>query len=72
MYAYLKRFDSPRVLLIYPQTANSTIPLREQLGLEERTQSINAATVDLLKDLNRPGAKAYLQSELRNILEPST
>lgn len=70
VYAYLKRFNSPRVLLIYPQTADSTIPLREYLGLEERTQSINAATVDLLKDLNRPGAKASLQSELRNILEP--
>jgi len=69
MYAYLKRFDSPRVLLIYPQMAGYTNVLRERFNLAEQNHSIDAATVNLLQDLNSPDAKKALQSELKNILE---
>ena len=68
MYAYLKRFDSPRVLLIYPQMAGYTNVLRERFNLAEQNHSIDAATVNLLQDLNSPDAKKALQSELKKYL----
>ena len=69
MYAYLKRFNSPRVLLIYPQTASYKDALRERFDLAEQNHSIDAVTVNLLKYLNSPGAIENLQSELKTILE---
>ena len=71
MYAYLSRFSTPQVTLIYPQTAEMTAPVRSRFELEGRQGEIRAVTVNLLKDLTAKGAKQALMIEIRQILEGS-
>jgi 5-methylcytosine-specific restriction enzyme subunit McrC len=69
MYAYLNRFSTPQVTLMYPQVAEMAGPVRSQFELEGRQGEIQAVTVNLLRDLTARGEKQALMAELRQILE---
>jgi 5-methylcytosine-specific restriction enzyme subunit McrC len=69
MYAYLTRFDSPKVILMYPQTVNLPEPIRSHFTLEEKQGEITAVTVNLLRDLTKKTGKQALINELKDILE---
>lgn len=69
MYAYLNRFDSPHVMLLYPQMANFSAPIRASFTLEGSERRIDAATVNLLRDLTERSGKQALIAELKQLLE---
>lgn len=65
MFAYAHRYDSPSILLVYPQTE---APLRMRFALNGHPATISVATIDLHRDLSHPGSRAALVRELRDIL----
>ena len=69
MYAYLNRFSTPQIALMYPQVAEMVGPVRSRFELEGRQGEIQAVTVNLLRDLTARGEKRALMEELRQILE---
>jgi 5-methylcytosine-specific restriction enzyme subunit McrC len=68
MNAYAHRYDCARVILIYPQTAGMTKPLRAQFVVEGTDISIAAATVNLQVALESKEGRARIIDELRGIL----
>lgn len=69
MFAYANRYDCPRVLLIYPQTADIGTPLRERFVLQSTDKVIKAATVDLRVELWKHNGRDELVRELQNIFQ---
>ncbi|MBV9926311.1 MAG: hypothetical protein JOZ96_14930 [Acidobacteria bacterium] len=67
MHAYARRYRCPRVVLLYPQTADMPEPLRRRFTLEGGGR-IDAATVDLRADLSTQEGREALTSELWDIL----
>lgn len=67
MHAYARRYGCPRVILLYPQTADTPDPLRARFTLEGGGR-IDAATLDLRADLSTPAGRDALTNELREIL----
>ncbi len=51
MHAYAHRYGCPRVLLLYPQTAEMPKPAQGSFTLEDGSSTIEAATVDLRVEL---------------------
>lgn len=71
MHAYAARCRSPRVLLIYPQTADMNAPLYREFHLHSDTgHTITAATIDLCADFSDPEARRLLETRLRELLAP--
>lgn len=69
MHAYAARYDCPRVVLLYPQTAGSATVGLQTFTLEHAPATqILAATVDLREDLGRPAAHARLVTQLQHIM----
>ncbi|MBW4548771.1 MAG: McrC family protein [Symplocastrum torsivum CPER-KK1] len=68
MHAYAHRYQSPRVLLLYPQTADIPQPLQAEFTLEDSEQVIVAATVDLRGDLSKSQERDNLITRLKTIL----
>ena len=68
MHAYAHRYQSPRVLLLYPQTADIPQPLQAEFTLEDSERVIIAATVDLRGDLSKPQECDNLITRLKTIL----
>jgi len=68
MYAYARRYQSPRVLLLYPQMVDMPKPLQAHFQLEEEGQLICVETLDLHEDLGSPAGKQSIISQLRKIL----
>jgi 5-methylcytosine-specific restriction enzyme subunit McrC len=68
MTAYLQRFATPQVILIYPQTVGMPQPIRAHFSLQATPGTIRAVTVDLLKDLSQKKAEQELVLELKQIL----
>jgi len=69
MHAYAHRYRSPRVLLLYPQTAEVSQPVHACFPLHMSDRVIEAATVDLHVDLGSKQDKQKLASSLRTILQ---
>lgn len=69
MHAYARRYNCPRVLLLYPQTADMPEPLRARFTLEGGYQLIEAATVNLQIPLAGHDGRTRLVNELRQVLE---
>lgn len=67
MHAYARRYACPRVVLLYPRTAEMSESLREHFTLEGGG-TIEVATVDLSIDLSERGGENKMLDELRNIL----
>ncbi|HEX8188839.1 MAG TPA: hypothetical protein VF586_10840 [Pyrinomonadaceae bacterium] len=68
MHAYARRYDCPRVLLLYPQTADTAAPLRRRFALDGGGR-IDAATLDLRPDLGSKEGSDSLSRELKSILD---
>lgn len=71
MYAYARRYDCPRVLLLYPKTAEMAHSLRLCFPLQETDKMIEAATVNLQIMLSGRQGRQSLISELKSILKGS-
>jgi 5-methylcytosine-specific restriction enzyme subunit McrC len=69
MHAYARRYNCPRILLLYPQTADMPEPLRARFTLEGDAQLIEAATINLQTPLAGHAGRATLIKELRQLLE---
>jgi 5-methylcytosine-specific restriction enzyme subunit McrC len=71
MFTYAHRYNCPRVMLIYPQTAGMAQPLWARFALEssDEVKVIKAATVDLRVELWRREKRDKLNQELRSILQ---
>ena len=67
MHAYARRYRCPRVILLYPQTAGMSNPLRARFTLEGGS-TIEAATLDLRADLSAPQGRDAMADELKEIL----
>ncbi|HEX8096666.1 MAG TPA: hypothetical protein VF507_01465, partial [Pyrinomonadaceae bacterium] len=68
MHAYARRYHSPHVLLLYPQTADTAAPLRARFTLHDGG-AITAATVNLQVSLARAEGRAALKEELQQLLQ---
>ncbi len=68
MHAYAHRYQCPRVLLLYPQTADIPQPLQAEFALEDSERVIVAATVDLRGDLSKSQERDKLTTRLKTIL----
>ncbi len=68
MYAYTQRYNCPRVILLYPQTASTLAfsPVTFQL---HGVNLIRVATVDIRVDLRKSSERQKLISQLKAILE---
>lgn len=65
MFAYAHRYDTPRVVVIYPQVQESH---RARFTLLDHTANITVATIDLHLDLRWPEGQRALARELNEIL----
>jgi len=69
MFAYARRYACPRVILLYPQSAQVTTPVRRRFTLEVDTdQHIFAATLNIRRDLGQRTEREALAAELFVIL----
>jgi 5-methylcytosine-specific restriction enzyme subunit McrC len=68
MYAYAHRYSCPRVLLLYPQTAEMPEALCRRFALTGHDHFISAATVDLRVDLARKEEQQGLINRIQNII----
>jgi len=67
MFAYAQRYQCPRVLLLYPQTAAESAAVCQSYTLEGE-QVIVAATVDLCQDLGRKVEQQRLKDRLHSLV----
>jgi 5-methylcytosine-specific restriction enzyme subunit McrC len=69
MFAYAHRYRCPRVLMLYPQTADMPDPIRSDLALEGTNgeKTVVVATVDV-RDL-RKKAQGRVVEELRQVFQ---
>ena len=65
MHAYTRRYASPRVLLLYPQTSDMREPVRAPFTLEDGAGTIEAVTVDLRVALSSGGGRDILGARLK-------
>ena len=72
MHAYAHRYGCDDVLLIYPQTAETSKPLHEVFKLADCNKVIRAATVNLQIDLTRKHGRDALASELKALFTKGT
>lgn len=72
MHAYAHRYDCARVLLLYPQTAEHSEPLKATFTLEDGDQQIDVRTVDIRVDLGKSSGRHQLVNELKSILAGGT
>lgn len=70
MHAYAQRYDSPHVLLLYPQTAAMPLPLTHHFTLEGSTgKTIIVATVDVRGELGKAEERQRLMQRLRTLVK---
>ncbi len=69
MHAYAHRYDCPRMVLVYPQTAETTSPLHKCFVLEGCSNVIAAATLDLRNDLHQSSNRKQLVDSLSEMLK---
>jgi len=70
MFAYAHRYDCPRVLILYPQTADMPSALYREFTLEGTDgKTIAVATVDIRVDLGGAEGRKQVVRQLKRILE---
>lgn len=65
MHAYAHRYACTRVLLLYPQIAGASGPVRACFKLEECDHTVEVSSIDLCVDLSRNSERQKLIEELR-------
>jgi 5-methylcytosine-specific restriction enzyme subunit McrC len=70
MFAYAHRYDCPRVLMLYPQTADMPSAFRQEFSLEGTTgKTVVVATVDIRLDLGSPQGRVEIVERLRQVFQ---
>ncbi len=69
MCAYAQRFRCDRILLLYPQTAGNSVPLRESFRVYDSQIHIQVATINLQVNLSERIQQEELFAELKIILD---
>jgi 5-methylcytosine-specific restriction enzyme subunit McrC len=70
MFAYAHRYDCPRVLLLYPQTAGMPSAFRQEFSLEGTTgKTVVVATVDIRLDLGSSQGRGEVVERLRQVFQ---
>lgn len=67
MYAYAHRYNSPRVLVLYPQTAEIPEPMRAHFTLVNHNTVISIATIDVRGDLQKRAERDVLIERLHSL-----
>lgn len=68
MFAYAHRYRSPRVLVLYPQTADMAEPVYARLHVADGSgKSITVATIDLRLDIGTPSGRTSCVQSLKSI-----
>ena len=67
MHAYAHRYECPRIVLIYPQTAETRKGLRAHFQLQQSKVIIQAATVNMQRHLIQKSEQRELVAELKGI-----
>lgn len=68
MFAYAHRYDCPRVLMLYPQTADIPNAFWREFSLEGAgTKKVVVATVDIRVDLGRAEGRKQVAEQLRHV-----
>jgi len=67
MYAYAHRYHCPRVLLLYPQTAEILEPMRARFSLVNHDTVISVATIDVRGDLQKRVERDALIERLHSL-----
>jgi len=70
MFAYAHRYSCPRILLLYPQTADLPQPMKQAFKLQSDEKVIVAATVDLRQNLVRKEEQQRLKQTLKSLITP--
>jgi 5-methylcytosine-specific restriction enzyme subunit McrC len=69
MFAYAQRYDCPRIVLVYPQSAEMSDPVRRRFQIEGSDEKeILAATIDIRCDLGKRRERDALAAELATVL----
>lgn len=68
MYVYARRYACPRVLLLYPQTAEMSAPLYRRFGLQDSDGVIETATIDVRIALHLQTERQKLMDALKRII----
>lgn len=68
MYAYARRYECPRVLMLYPQTSEMPAPHRARFVTSKGDNVIEAATIDLRLDLSIDKGRQKLIRELKECM----
>ena len=68
MYAYARRYECPRVLMLYPQTSEMPYPHRARFITAEGDKIIEAATIDLRLNMSGSEGKRSLIEEIGSIV----
>ncbi len=72
MHAYAMRYDCPRVVLLYPQTAGiSALATREFAIEHDPSKRVVVATVDIRGDIASVSVRTSMIEQLRTMLEGS-
>jgi 5-methylcytosine-specific restriction enzyme subunit McrC len=70
MFAYAHRYDCPRVVLLYPQTADIPDALCCDFALENANgKLVTAATVDIRADLGQLEGRKQLIARLKELFQ---
>ncbi|MFN8468807.1 MAG: hypothetical protein U0X20_24825 [Caldilineaceae bacterium] len=72
MHAYATRYECPRVILLYPQTAEHPEPLCLTFRLQIGSAVIEARTIDLRCDLGKSSERGKLIQQFKNIFVETT
>jgi 5-methylcytosine-specific restriction enzyme subunit McrC len=68
MFAYAHRYESPRVLMLYPQTADVPMALTQELTLEGTNgKTVVVATVDIRLDFGTAQGRGEVVERLRQV-----
>jgi 5-methylcytosine-specific restriction enzyme subunit McrC len=70
MFAYASRYDCPRVLALYPQTAGMKEGFRREFTLEEAAgKTVTLATVDIRADLGQVQSRQQVVARLKGLFQ---
>lgn len=72
MFAYARIYKCPRIVLLYPQTADMPDALRHGFTFHGGRDTVTVASLDIRRDLGKRSERATLIQELASILQKAT
>lgn len=70
MFAYAHRYDCPRILMLYPQTADMPTAFYQEYALKGTVgKTVAVATIDIRQDLSKAEGRSRLVDELKAVMK---